>query len=234
MQHPGIVLHHSTMERQRLRMRKSPADSPVWPRERQAVLWGTTPLTWMGESSLDEIILTSFAYMLMGAFFLSAKAGQPCPTEPLPKPGRLLVSGLALGLSPACSHSEGLLQPGTHHPAPSIPADRPMAAWGGRLDFGAPSRSLLKSHLCVPALFHSIHFGQGAAPQHLVVWGSRTSHSDHSADRHSFFCSFFGDFFFNPWITFLSNSFIVCSLNYVHPREVNPVPSVPTVIINSS
>lgn len=164
MQHPGIVLRRSTMERQRLRMRKSQADSPVWPRERQAILRGPTPLTWIGESSVDEIILTSFAYILMGAFFLSAKAGQPCPTEPLPKPGHPLGSGLALGLSPACSHSEGLLQPGTHHPAPNIPVDRPTAAWGSRLDFRAPSRSLLKSHLCVPALFHSIHFGQGQHP----------------------------------------------------------------------
>lgn len=179
---------------------------------------------------MSETTLTSFAHMLMR---LSPFQAKQASRARLPGSAR----GLCPGLGAPCSRSRRVLRPGTHRPAPSeTPADRPLAArtptgaWGSGLDF----RSLLKSHLCTPALSHCIHFGQGGtaptfrgAADHVLV-----TVTIHQTDTLSSAASLVT--FFNPWITLPSNSFIVCSLNYVHSTEVNPVPSVPTVIINSS
>lgn len=130
----------------------------MWPRERQAILWRPTPLTWTGESSVNEIILTSFAAMVMRAFFLSAKAGQPCA------PGH--------DAAPLCGWASALpsLRTPRQGPAPwnPLPCSQKCPGSRGRgLDLRPPFKSLLKSHLPMPALFHSILLGQGGAPQHL-------------------------------------------------------------------
>lgn len=164
------------------------------------------------------------------AFSLSAEAGQPCAAARL--------------RSGAVPRARRTLQPLSEGPAPRNPPPRsqrdplaartPTGARGSGLDFRPPFGSLRKSHLCTPALSHCIHFGQGGtaptfrgAADHVLV-----TVTIHQTDTLSSAASLVT--FFNPWITLPSNSFIVCSLNYVHSTEVNPVPSVPTVIINSS
>lgn len=154
----------------------------------------------------------------------AAPQGPVLSAGPEPGPPSDTVRGPARRNTPPCSQQ---------HPCRQA-ARTPTGSRGSRLNFRPPFWSLLKSHLCMPALFHSTHFGQGGSTPTFRGAGDHVlaTVTIYQTDPLSSAVSLVA--FFNPCITFPSNSFIVCSLNYVHSREVNPVPSVPTVIINSS